>query len=252
MSSTLAARTTCRIEIQKEAVFFSNPTKLARLLAVALAVCGWKAVPAAAQGVFGNAPVGGNAFAFVANGGSGSGGAVGFTPAQSLTFASVTVWLDGYTGLDMYGNLNQSFSAGIYADSVRQIGPATFVHEPGAALLTLATPPPNDGTPAAFNFANPSAASVFQAGTTYWLFIYELTGGSVNYYNYPQWASGGAPAGAAAYNGSLSFAQASFSASSATPAFQFNAVPEPGAGALLLVGGLALAWLGWQGRRGVH
>lgn len=233
-------------------MFFSHPTKLVILLAVVLAVFGWDAVPATAQGVFGNAPTGGDAFAFIANGGSGSGGAVSFTPTQNLTFASVTVWLDGYTGLDMYGNQNQSFSAGIYADSVRQTGPTTFVHEPGANLLMLATPPPNDGTPAAFNFVNPSAASVFQAGTTYWLFIYELTGGSVNYYNYPQWVCGGAPAGEANYNGSLSFAQYAFSASSATPAFQFNAVPEPGAGTLLLAGGLALGWLGWLGRRGVH
>ena len=199
-----------------------------------------------AQGTFGNSPVPGTAFDFVADGGIAGGGAVAFTPLSDFPIANITVWLTGYTGLDMYGNANQSFYAGIYADQP-PVDPGAGDHQPGTLLASLNVPPPNDGSPAAFDFLNTAPGLVFQADTQYWLFIYEKTSGSFNYDAYPQWVAGDAPAGAATYNGSESFWAFGFSPSSVIPAFRINAVPEP-ASSWLLCAGLLIGCL-WRFRR---
>jgi hypothetical protein len=186
---------------------------------------------AGAQGViFGNSPTNGGVFSFIANGGIAGGGAVAFTPLQNISFASVTVWLTGYTGRDMYGNLNQSFYASIYSDYLPY--PGSF-HQPFQQVVGLSVPSPNDGSLAPFIFNNLSPATILNANTQYWLFIYEATSGSQNYFDYPQWVGGDDPVGNAVYNGAESFWASSFSLSSAIPAFAINAVPEPGSVALM-------------------
>lgn len=201
---------------------------------------------ARAQGVFGNAPVGGVAFDFIANGGFAGGGAVAFTPLHDFSVSSVKIWLTGYTGLDMYGNTNQSFYAGIYTDQPA-VDPGYDDDQPGLLLASLNVPPPNDGSLAPFDFLNPSSATVLQANTKYWIFIYESTSGSFNYDSYPQWVAGDTPVGDAIYNGSQSFWAFDFSPSSATPAFAINAVPEPGP--LWILSGGLLIWGVWQHHR---
>ena len=193
-----------------------------------------------AQGViFGNTPTGSGVFDFVANGGFATGGAVAFTPSENFSFSSITVWLTGYTGLDMYGNQNQSFYAGVFTDQLTVQAGYTN-DQPGSLLANLSTPSPNDGSLAAFAFGNLSPKTMLQAGTKYWLFIYENTSGSYNYYNYPQWVGGTEPVGNATFNGSASFGAFSFTSSTSTPAFTINVVPEPGMFTLLSLG--LLAW----------
>jgi hypothetical protein len=204
-------------------------------------------IGARSQGTFGNSPVAGTAFDFVADGGIAGGGAVAFTPSSDFPIASITVWLTGYTGLDMYGNANQSFYAGIYANQP-PVDPGAGDDQPGSLLASLNVPPPNDGSPAAFDFLNTAPGLVFQANTQYWLFIYEKTSGSFNDDSYPQWVAGDTPAGAATYNGSESFWAFGFSPSSAIPAFRINAVPEP-ASPMILCAGLLACRL-WRFRRG--
>lgn len=193
------------------------------------------AMAANTGGLFGNSPTGGSAFDFIANGGMASGGAVTFTPLHDFSFTSITVWLTGYTGLDMYGNSNQSFYAGIYSDdSINE--PGYTSEQPGALITGLDAPAPNDGSQAAFEFVNLSPETVLQANTKYWLFIYENTSGSFNYDSYPQWVEGSSPVGdGVVYNGSQDFWAHGFSPSSATPAFAINAVPEPGPTAIFVV-----------------
>jgi len=179
-----------------------------------------------AQGVvFGNSPTGGGVFNFTADGGIAGGGAVAFTPTQNLSFSGITVWLTGYTGRDMYGNLNQSLYAGIYDNYSPFPGSP---NQPAQEIASLSAPAPNDGSLGSFTFANLSPTTTLQANTQYWLFIYENTSGSFNYYDYPQWVGGDSPIGNAIYDGSESFFDFSFSPSSETPAFAINAVPEPG------------------------
>ena len=194
---------------------------------------------ARAQAFWGNSPTGGGVFGFIANGGEGSGAAVTFTPQQDFSFSSITLWLTGYTGRDMYGNLNQSFYASIYSDG-STILPGFTNNQPGSLVASLGVPDPNDGSLGAFTFANLSPSTVLQADTKYWLFIYEKTSGSFNYPDYPQWVGGDTPAGDAIYNGAYSFAHHSFSGSLATPAFTINAAPEPETNAII-----ALALLAW-------
>jgi hypothetical protein len=193
---------------------------------------------AQAQGRFGNSPTGGGVFGFVANGGDGSGGAVTFTPLQDFRFSSITIWVANYTGRDMYGNLNQSFYAGVYSDG-STILPGYTNNQPGALVADLGVPNPNNGSLADFTFINLSPGAILQANTKYWLFIYEKTSGSFNWGDYPLWIGGGSPVGDAVYNGSYSFAHHSFSSSLATPAFTINAVPEPGTNAIFALGLLA-------------
>jgi len=200
----------------------------------ALAVFLLNPIGGTAEAVFGNSPVGGTAFDFIANGGIAGGGAVAFTPKQNFSFTSITVWLTGYTGLDMYGTKNQGFYAGIYTDQLTT-GPGYTNDQPGMLLTSLNCPAPNDGSSAPFEFINLSSDLVLQADTKYWLFIYERTSGSFNYDSYPQWIEGDSPTGSAVFNGDQSFWAYGFSSSSATPAFAINAVPEPGPLSLLTV-----------------
>jgi hypothetical protein len=192
---------------------------------------------------FGNTPLGGAAFDFIANGGLASGGAVAFTPQQDFSFTSITAWMTGYTGLDMYGNQNQGFYAGIYSDQLTVEAGYTS-DQPGMLLANLSSPAPNDGSLAPFEFVNLSPDLVLHADTKYWLFIYEKTSGSFNYDAYPQWVEGDSPIGKATYNGSQNFWAYDFSSSSATPAFAINAVPEPGA--VWMFGGGLLIWGAFQ------
>lgn len=197
---------------------------------------------AGAQGIFGNSPMEGTAFSFVSGGGGvAGGGAVAFTPMRDFSFSSITLWLTGYTGLDMYGNMTQSFYAFITDDYARQTGDNTYQHQPGSeTVASLSVPAPNDGATAAFTFANLSPTAVLHADTTYWLFIYESTGGVPNWGHVPEWVSGDAPAGDAVYNGASSFYAGMFASSYATPAFTITAVPEPGVTTILVLGLLAV------------
>ncbi len=179
---------------------------------------------------------------------NGSGGAVAFTPLQDLTFSSVTVWFTGYTGLDLYGRMNQSFYAGIYTDNSGYPGSPRFgtaASQPFQQVLSLSVPAPNDGSLAAFDFANTSPNITLHANTTYWLFIYENTGGSLNINNPPHWVAGNDFTGNAIYNGSDSFAfPVGFTPSSVTPAFAINGVPEPGVYALIVLS--VLCFFAWR------
>ncbi len=198
--------------------------------------------------LFGNSPNDETGFTMYAqSAANGSGGAVAFTPLQDLTFGSITVWLTGYTGLDLYGQMNQSFYAGIYTDNSEYLGSPGFgtaENQPFQQILSLNVPSPNDGSLAGFNFSNPFPEITLHADTTYWLFIYENTGGSLNINNPPHWVGGGDFAGNAVYNGSDSFAfPVGFTPSSVIPAFAINPVPEPGVTALIAVSFLCFcAW----------
>jgi hypothetical protein len=205
---------------------------------------------ARAQGVFGNNPTpdGAGVFSFVADGGIAGGGAVAFTPLHDFTVSSITIWLTGYTGLDMYGNANQSFYAGIYSDQLT-IESGYTNDQPGTLLVSLDAPAPNDGSLAAFTFASTSPTTTLQANTKYWLFIYEATSGSFNYDSYPQWVEGDTPAGDALYDGAQSFWASTFSPSSDTPAFTINAVPEPKTGTMFTLALLAWMIAGFYWRR---
>lgn len=196
------------------------------------------------QSLLGNSPTDGAAFNFVGNGAIAGGGAIAFSPLYNCTFSSITLWLSGYTGLDNQGRTNQSFYATINQDTVYQTGPNTYLHQPGATVLTLDVPPPNNGSPAGFSFVNPDPAIVLSANITYWLFIYESTSGSYNYNDYPVWSLGSTPAGDAIYGGSETFYDFQFSPSSVVPAFDIISVPEPTMLELMVVGGLALAGRG--------
>jgi hypothetical protein len=201
-----------------------------------------------AQGpIFGNSPTGGNAFPLAAeSGANGTGGAVAFTPTEDFSFNSITLWLSGYTGLDIYGHLDQSFYAGIWTDGSTYSGGSL---QPLIEIDPLEAPAPNDGSLAPFAFVNSSPSTVLHAGTEYWLFVYENTGGNAAVGS--EWIGGDNPAGNAIYDGSESFAfPVGFTSSSATPAFMINALvstPEPGTVAFaslsLLLVGLRLIWL---------
>jgi hypothetical protein len=201
---------------------------------------------AKADVVFGNSLTGEAAFQFAADGGIAGGGAVEFTPLEDVTFGSITVWLSGYTGLDMYGRKNQSFYAGVWIDGHY---PGSGNSQPVQQIASLQAPSPNDGTAAAFTFINSSGSTVLSANTSYWLFIYESTSGSFNAGSVPQWLTGGPVSGKAVCNGSASFWNHSFTPSSTIPAFAFNSVPEPGPCALLALS-LLLGWASTTCQRG--
>jgi hypothetical protein len=195
---------------------------------------------------FGNCPTGGGVFDFIANGGYSSGAAVAFTPVQNITFGGVTIWLTGYTGKDNYGNSNQSFYAGIYNSYPNSPGNPS---QPFQEIASLCAPAPNDGSLAAFTFANLSPTTTLQANTQYWLFVYEDTSGSYNYNDYPQWVAGDSPMGNALYDGSETFSSFSFSPSSDTPAFAVNAVPEPGTTSMMALSLLGAGTWALRSRR---
>lgn len=210
-----------------------------------------------AASLLGNSPIGGSAFNFVADGGLAGGGAVAFTPTRDFSFSSITVWLTGYTGLDMYGQKNQGFYAGIYADQPA-VDTGYGSDQPGMLLANLSCPQPNNGSQAAFDFANLSPDLVLQANTKYWLFIYEKTAGSFNYDSCPQWVAGSSPTGdGVVYDGSQNFWAYDFSSTSATPAFSINnvnpvanavdPVPEPSSVWMLGIG--MLIWICFRYRK---
>ena len=212
------------------------------------------AVSPAQSVIFGNSPIDETGFMVLAqSAANGTGGAVAFTPTQDMTVGSVTVWLTGYTGLDLYGRMTQSFYAGIYTDNSAYPGFPRFgtaANQPFQQVLSLSVPSPNDGSLAGFNFANTSPDTTLHADTTYWLFIYANTGGSLNINNPPHWVGGGALTGNAIYNGSDSFAfPVGFTPSSAIPAFTINAAPEPGVNALIALSVVCFFGLRFQRRK---
>jgi hypothetical protein len=154
-----------------------------------------------------------------------SGAAVEFTPLENMTVSSVTLWLAGYSG-----QFGQSIDASIWSDD----------NEPYAPLINFSSPGPNDGSSAAFVFSNASPANptvtstVLTANVLYWLVV-SSTAPSGRNESTTVWLQGGNPTGNAVYNGSdvYNIYDGTFSASSTTPTFTINAVPEPGFGTLM-------------------
>jgi hypothetical protein len=221
--------------------------RLPKILSTILTAVLLPAATNAQSGIFGNTPTGGVAFSMIAeSGANGSGGAVAFTPTEDFDFTSVTVWLSGYTGLDLYGNMDQSLFAGIWTSGAAYPGGS---QQPLVEIDSLGAPAPNDGSLAPFALANLSPTTLLHAGTEYWLFISENTGGSAAVG--PQWVGGNNPVGNAVYDGSEVFQfPMGFAPSSATPAFSINDIystPEPGtisfASLSLLLAGLRVLWL---------
>lgn len=160
------------------------------------------------------------------------GGAVEFTPGQNIDLASVTLWLNGYTGAD-----GQLISAGIYEnDESQSFNPGNAASFPGQEILTFTSPGANDGSLAAFTFSNPvgnpvndpSDSAMLSANTSYWLVV-TASGLPGNYTHVATWAGGGTPLGTATYNCSDTYDvyRSAYDTSSALPAFTLNAVPEP-------------------------
>jgi len=214
-------------------------TRFAKIFLTMLAVILPATMSEAQSVLFGNSPAGGTGFSVSAQSPpNATGGAVAFTPSEDMSFSSITVWLSGYNGLDVFGNLNQSFYAGIWTDAAPAPG---GVDQPQADIDPLSVPPPNDGSLAAFTFDNLSPSTILSANTEYWLVIYENTGGSIAVGS--TWVGGNVPVGNATYDGSDRFSfPAGFTSSSIIPAFEINAAPEPGAIAFdtlsILFGGL--------------
>jgi hypothetical protein len=194
--------------------------------------------------IFGNSPGDGTGFDVVVyNQLSLSGGAVEFTPRQNINLSSVTLWLSDYTG-----QYNQTINAGIYynncGNSFNNQGTATYF--PGALVLGLSSPAPNDGSLAPFTFSDPSGSTVLSANTGYWLVV-TASGQPGDYLYDSNWVAGETPTGDAVYDRSDNYNvnNGTFDSSSVLPAFTLNAVPEPGSAALmglsfLLLGGCAL------------
>ncbi|HTR42251.1 MAG TPA: choice-of-anchor R domain-containing protein [Pseudomonadales bacterium] len=176
--------------------------------------------------VFGNSPGFGNAFSLAFAAGNTFGGAVLFTPSQDICLSSVTLWLNSYTGQN--GVIP---SVSIYTS--QQMGPGNY--QLAALIATLGTPAPNDGSTAPFIFTDASAQTILEANTPYWLFAYGQWDGTSNYGSAAcYWETGNSPAGGAAYNQANYYVNGGFSGQSAVPpAFEINAVPEPGTLTLL-------------------
>ena len=176
-----------------------------------------------AQGIIlGNSPNGGAGFILASDSYVPFGGAIEFTPSQNFSLGSVTVWLIGYTGLDVYGQSN-SLYAQIFGDVIAYPdGP----HTPGALITFLNIPPTNDGSLTPITLSSPSI--ILQANIPYWLLLY--AGGAQASM---EWVGGNNPVGDATYNCSEYFSDYGFYPSSATPAFTINAVPEPGQTAMI-------------------
>lgn len=185
-----------------------------------------------AQGTFGNNPSGGTAFTIGVEAGNTFGGAIAFTPLNSLALLSVTVWLDGFNGTNVAGDGPYEIIGGIYQNSGSS-------DQPGQELIDLGTLTHNDGSFAAFTFTNRSQSTILEADEKYWLFIY-MTGGFAG--SAASWVKGGTPMGGATYGGSQSFADGNFASSTATPAFNMNEVPELPTFALIGSGAAILLW----------
>lgn len=190
-------------------------------------------VPARAdRPVFGNSPGSGNAFNLAFESGNTFGGAVLFTPSENIDMSSVTLWLNNYNGQN-----GISPSVAIY-DSY-QISGNTYAL--AAEIANLNTPPPNDGSMAAFNFSAP-AETMLEAGQAYWLFAYGFWGGGAGFGAACYWNAGGSLSGEAVYDQADYFNNGGLAGpSSVVPAFALNTVPEPGYSALLTIP--ALFWL---------
>jgi hypothetical protein len=174
--------------------------------------------------VFGNHPNGGGpAYNLAWYDYMSSGGEVGFTPYADMTISSVTVWLTGYDGAD-----GLTFDAAIYNN---------FYGQPDFEIANLITPAPNDGSDAAFTFADSSGSTMLDADQEYWLLIY-ASGTNPSEPVGATWDTGGTPCGNAFYDGSQGFNESY----SGTPAFSLNTVPEPGS--TCLMGIPLLIWLG--------
>jgi hypothetical protein len=175
-----------------------------------------------AQGVLlGNSSNGGAGFVLASDSHVPFGGAIEFTPLQDFNLASITVWLVGYTGLDLSGQPN-SIYAEIFSDGTAYPG---SLHTPGTLIAFLDIPPPNDGSLAPFTLNLPPI--ILSVNTPYWLLLY-AGGAEANI----GWVGGDNPVGNAIYNGSENFYAYGFYPSSITPAFRLNAAPEPGQMAL--------------------
>lgn len=183
------------------------------------------------------------------------GWAVEFTPLQNISFDSVTLWVNGFTGKGAdSGQVGANLSLNLMEDASTIGYPL-----PGpTAIIATAYAPPNDGSDAAFAF---NLSGSLGANTPYWLFLYlGLTGPNASDAYSCYWDSGGAPVGDVIVDGSDSFAVGSFEPQSGSPAFALNssstgsvpAVPESYTAigtALLLATSGARAFRGLRGRR---
>jgi hypothetical protein len=185
---------------------------------------------AEAQGVLGNNPRSGTAFTLALEGGNTFGAAIAFTPNYNLSLLDITIWLAGFTGTDAFGGGPYNIVGGIYENS-------KFSDQPAEQIMDLGILTPNNGSLAAFTFTNGSASTILVADQKYWLFVY-MRGGFVG--SAANWVNGSTPAGSATYDGSESFADGSFTPSSATPAFSITEAPEPSTLALVGLGAVIL------------
>ncbi len=196
---------------------------------------------AKADTLLGNPPAGGGdsgGFSISTEADNTFGQAVEFTPLQDVSFDSVTLWLNGFTGRGLdSGQIGVNLSLNLMTDA-SAYSPPILAGGP-AAVMASADAPPNDGSDAAFSF---DLSGSLQANTPYWLFAYLCPTGAdpADAYNC-YWDNAGTTAGDVDINGSAYFVDGSFGAlQSGAPAFALiSAVPEPSspaiAGAMLLI-----------------
>jgi hypothetical protein len=217
---------------------FAETSSILQVLTVFILVA---PLGARADTLFGNLPASdGNSggFSISTKADNTFGQAVEFTPLQDVSFDSVTLWLNGFTGRGLYsGQIGVNLSLNLMTDGSSYSPP--LPPSGPAEVMATAYAPPNDGSDAAFTF---DLSGSLQANTPYWLFAYLCTTGvdPMDAYNC-YWDNAGATAGDVDINGSAYFEDGSFGAlQSGAPAFALiSVVPEPSstaiAGAMLLI-----------------
>jgi hypothetical protein len=158
------------------------------------------------------------------------GGAAAFTPSQNCIVSTVILGLTNYVEGDF-------ISVSILNDYQQSTCPT---NEPGDGVMDFETPPPNDGSAAAFTFTNigyigfngnfytnPPQSVVLQANQKYWLLVSGTSTLDGAPGSGPVWEGGGPPTGEAAYDGAELWDDDIFNCGWPEPAFVIFGYPAP-------------------------
>ena len=171
------------------------------------------------------------------------GTAIAFTPLQTFTLNSVTLWLSGYTGAN-----NMSINCYIaddprdsaHPDGIGATSPLSPSY-PNNFITQLSSPAFNDGSLAAFNF---SGNVTLYANLVYYIYLTGNDAGNASF-GVSLAASDVPSSSNAIYNGTERWQfdiggnlGDSGLNNSYSPAFEINPVPEPGPTALLAGGSI--------------